>query len=62
MLLSLMTLQFLETTIPISTVVGASNPDAVMLDAHVYSFDVSIDVRGPNEGLAACDPRARSSL
>lgn len=53
MLLSLMSSQLLGTAISLPTIVGASNPKAMVFDPEMDSLDVTLEVTGPSEGFRA---------
>lgn len=53
MLFPLMSSQFLETTIPFSTVVRAAGPETVVLDPKMDRLPVSVEIAGTGECLGA---------
>lgn len=62
MLLPLMGPQLLETAVSLSAIVGAADPEAVVLDTQLNRIHMTIDIGGVNDRLAAAGPGAWGAL
>ena len=51
-----MSSQLLGTAISLPTIVGASNPEAMVFDPEMDSLDVTLEVTGSSEGIRASWP------
>jgi len=60
MLLLLMSPQFLDTAIPLATIIVTTKPEAVVLDSEVNRLPVSVEITRTSERFGA--ERARSAL
>lgn len=62
MLLPLMSPQLLKSAVSLSAIVGAANPEAMVLDSQVNRVHMTSDIGRADEGLRAAQPRTEGTL